>query len=107
MTKITGKIDFAEKILSGVGLQVVRFCAEWSGPCQIMGPIYEDMSVMFKSTASFYRVDVDEAPALKNELGISELPTILFYENGSVVDFVFGLISRDLLIMKLKKLIMI
>ena len=105
MIKIKDKQTFTEKILNGTGLQIVRFCAEWSGPCQMMGPIYQEMFSMYKKSASFYRIDIDEAPLLKKEFGITELPTILFYKNGTVIDFAVGLISRDELIAKMEKLV--
>ena len=105
MIKITDKKSFTEKILEGTGLQIVRFCSEWNGPCQIMGPIYQEMFSMYKKSASFYRIDIDEAPLLKKEFGITELPTILFYKKGTVIEFVVGLISKDDLIAKMEKLI--
>lgn len=105
MIKITNKKVFTEKILDGRGLQVVRFCAEWSGPCQMMGPIYEEMFSLYKKSVSFYRIDIDESPLLKKEHGIIELPTILFYKNGNVIDFAVGLISRDVLFRKMEKLV--
>ena len=105
MIKITDKTAFAEKIIEGTGLKIVRFCAEWSGPCQMMGPIYQEMFIMYKKSASFYRIDIDEAPLLKKEFGITELPTILFYKKGIMIDFAAGLISRDALFAKMEKLI--
>jgi thioredoxin 1 len=105
MIKITDMKAFTDKILSGSGLQIVRFCTEWSGPCQMMAPIYHEMFSMYKKSASFYRIDIDEAPLLKKEFGITELPTILFYKNGTVIDFAVGLISREALIEKMGKLV--
>lgn len=105
MIKIADRKAFTEKILNGTGLQVVRFCAEWSGPCQMMGPIYQEMFGKYKKAASFYRIDIDEAPLLKKEFGITELPTIFFYKKGIVVDFAVGLISGDELFAKIEKLI--
>ena len=102
MTKIIDKKEFTEKVLNGSGLSIVRFCAAWSGPCQIMGPIYEDMSIHYKHAASFYMVDIDEVPELKIALGITELPTILFYKNAVIVDFVIGLMARKSLIEKIE-----
>lgn len=103
MIKITDKKSFTGKIIDGTGLQIVRFCAEWNGPCQMMAPIYHEMFNMYKKLASFYQIDIDEAPLLKKEFGITELPTILFYKNGIMIDFVIGMISRDDLIEKMDK----
>ena len=105
MIKITDKKAFGEKVLKGKGLQIVRFCAEWSGPCQIMGPIYEEMFTLYKGAASFYKIDIDEVPLLKELLSISELPTIIIYKNSVIVEIVVGLIARDALIARLEKII--
>lgn len=102
MTKVTDKKSFSEKVLNGRGLQVVKFYADWSGPCQMMVPIYKELANMYGGSAAFYRVDVEDAPQLKKELGVMEMPTILFYMNGVVVDFVNGLASRNALIAKLE-----
>ena len=104
MIKIVNKEEFQKRVLDGSGLQIVRFCAEWSGPCQIMAPIYEEMVQLFKKTALFYKVDVDDSLLLMKEFGIRELPTFLFYRQGILVDFITGMVSRDLLISKLDKL---
>jgi thioredoxin 1 len=105
MNKVTDKKSFNEKVLSGSGLQIVKFYAEWSGPCQMMVPIYNELDSMYNSVASFYRIDVEEAPLLKKELGVIEMPTILFYRNGVVIDFVSGLISKNSLITKLENVL--
>ena len=103
--KIKGADAFNRKVLNGSGLQIVRFCAEWSGPCQIMGPIYEEMFTLYKDAASFYKIDIDEVPLLKELLSISELPTIIIYKNSVIVEIVVGLIARDALIARLEKII--
>ncbi|MEO8770207.1 MAG: thioredoxin domain-containing protein [Ferruginibacter sp.] len=105
MIKIKEVAVFETKILKGSGLQIVRFCASWSGPCQIMGPIYEEMFSLYKDAASFYKIDIDEVPLLKEQLSIVELPTILIYKNGAVVEVIVGLIARDSLIARLEKVI--
>lgn len=93
------------KFLKGDGLNIVRFYAEWSGPCQIMEPIYVEMSLSYKNTADFYQVDIDEVPKLKHDFGVHEVPTILFLKHGKIVDFTIGLISREELIEKLENAI--
>ena len=105
MIKIVNKEAFKKRVVDGNGLQIVRFCAEWSGPCQIMAPIYEEMVPLFKKGALFYKVDVDDSPLLMKEFGITELPTFLFYRQGILVDFITGMVSRELFSSKLDKLI--
>ena len=46
--------DFNSEVLNSDGLKIVRFCAEWSGPRHIMGPINEEVYSMYGNSASFY-----------------------------------------------------
>ncbi len=105
MKQVKDKKEFNEKVINGPGLRVVGFYADWSGPCQMMLPIYDELVRMYNGAAAFYQVDVEVAPLLKTELGVIEMPTILFYKNGVVVDFVSGLISKNSLIAKFEKLL--
>jgi thioredoxin 1 len=105
MTKVKDKKGFTEQVLIGPGLKIVKFYADWSGPCQMMLPVYDELAGMYSSAASFYRIDVEDAPLLKKELGVIEMPTILFYRNGVVIDFVSGLISKNSLITKLENVL--
>lgn len=105
MINLKNQEGFAKLVLKRKGLHVVRFCALWSGPCQIMAPLYEEMQILFKNQATFYKIDVDEAPSLKEQFSITEFPTIHIYKNGVVVEIIIGLIARDFLIAKLEKII--
>ena len=105
MIHITDVEAFSRHVLNGDGLKIVRFCAEWSGPCQIMGPIYEEMSSMYSNSAFFYQIDIEKVPLLKKEYGVTELPTILFFHNREIIDFITGLYPRETLIEKLEKAI--
>lgn len=102
MATIKTLSDLENQIISSYGLLLVRFCAEWSGSCQIMESIYEEVSKKYKNEAVFYKVDIDKSPLLKIKYGITQLPTFLFYKNGVYIDFVKGLISRETLIEKIE-----
>ena len=102
MINISKLKDFYDGIRSENGSMIVRFCAEWSGPCHIMKPIFLGLSQQYGSLASFYEIDVDKFPQLQLEFGIIEIPTILFYQKGILVDSISGLISREALKEKLE-----
>jgi thioredoxin 1 len=103
LTRLSKVEDFNSRILNGEGLSIVRFCARWSGPCHIMEPIYKEMSSIYSLHVAFYYVDIDEAPELKSQLAVIELPTIFLYRKGELIDYIKGLISRELFIDKLEK----
>jgi thioredoxin 1 len=102
MKIVADKKSFTENILNEEGVQVVKFYTDWSGPCQMMAPVYKELSLSYAGAANFFMIDVEASPLLKKELGVNELPTILFYKNGAIIDFVNGMISKNALIEKLE-----
>jgi len=65
---------------------VVDFSATWCGPCRMLAPVVESISDRLADKASFYNVDVDEAPELAAEFGINSVPCVILMKNGQLVD---------------------
>jgi thioredoxin 1 len=95
MKNIISGIHFNKMVLLNQGLNIVIFYAEWNGPSQMMFPVFDNMADVYKGRARFYYVDIDKEPSLKAEYGIMELPTILFFMNGEMVDYITGIISKN------------
>jgi len=76
---------------SNVPLVVVDCFATWCGPCKAIAPKMEQYSNTYPSVA-FYKVDVDGVPDVAQELGITAMPTFIFFKNGAKVDEVRGAI---------------
>ena len=100
-TQITQK-NFKKEVMQQPGLVVVKFYADWSGLCQMMMPVYNQVAGSYSSAAGFYSVDVDNSPELKEQFGVMELPTVLFFRNGNVVDYVAGAVSKNAYITKME-----
>ena len=69
---------------------VVDFTATWCGPCQRIAPVYEAISEEHSDDAIFLKVDVDELAELAAELGVTSMPTFLFYRLGEQIDSMRG-----------------
>ena len=102
--KIT-KQEFRKEVVEGQGLSLVKFKIEWSGACQIIEPIYNDLANSYKGVVNFFTVDVEIEKGIEKEYSIIELPTILFFRSGKIVDFAVGLTSRNILISKIENAI--
>lgn len=102
MNNLVTTVNFRELVLQRIGLSMVNFYAEWNGASQMMIPVYEQMAAAYSSQAGFYSVDIDNDPSLKDQYGIMELPTVLFFNNGVLVDHVTGVISKNAFITKLE-----
>lgn len=84
---------------------MVDFWAVWCGPCRMVGPIVEELSNEYKETAVIGKVDVDNNPNISMEFGIRNIPTILFFKGGKVVDKQVGAAPKPQLEAKLKALL--
>ena len=94
--------SFQKEVIGNRNVAVVQFKTEWSGACQIIAPILHELAKLYKGQAFFYTVDVEKEQQLEHEYGIMELPTILFFKNGVLVDHIVGLNPRNILIQKIE-----
>jgi thioredoxin 1 len=83
-------------------LSLVQFKTEWSGACQIIAPVYEELCKCYHGIADFFSIDVEQESGMEKEYGVLELPTILFFKNGELIDHVIGLTPRNALILKIE-----
>jgi thioredoxin 1 len=93
---------FTREVTESESLTLALFKTEWNGACQIVSMIYEDLANAYQGDAGFYLVDHEKEPALGSEFGIRELPTILFFKNGQLVDHAVGLTPKNVLIAKIE-----
>ena len=64
---------------------VVDFWASWCGPCQMMAPVYEQVSSDMKTQARFAKVDTEQAQQVAAAYNIRSIPTIIVYKAGKEV----------------------
>lgn len=93
--------NFEEVVLKAEQLVLVDFWAEWCGPCKMMLPIVEELSKEFEGKIIVAKVDVDGNPGTAAKFGIRNIPTILFFKNGNVVDKQVGAVPKNALIDKI------
>ena len=84
---------------------VVDFWAEWCGPCRMVGPIVEELAKEFDGQVVVGKMDVDENVETPNEYGIRNIPTIIFFKDGQVVDKQIGATQKAVLAAKIQALL--
>ncbi|MDU1905673.1 MAG: thioredoxin [Dysgonomonas sp.] len=94
-----------DEVLNTDKLVVMDFWAEWCGPCRMVGPIIDELSTEYASKAVIGKVDVDNNDEITSKFGIRNIPTILFFKNGELVDKHVGAAQKSALVEKIDKLL--
>ena len=84
---------------------VVDFWAEWCGPCRMVGPIVEELAKEYEGEVIVGKMDVDENVDTPQVYGIRNIPTILFFKDGQVVDKQVGAAQKAVLAAKIDALL--
>lgn len=97
--------SFASDIIESGKPAMVDFWAVWCGPCRMVGPVVEEIAAEFQGKAIVGKVDVDTNQEVAAEFGIRNIPTILFFKDGKVVDKVVGVVPKEQLVEKLNAIL--
>jgi thioredoxin 1 len=73
---------------------VVDFWATWCGPCRMLAPIVAELAEKYDGRIVVGKCDVEEQDELAAEFGIRNIPTLLFFKDGQVVDRIVGAVSK-------------
>ena len=86
--------NFQELVLNSDKPVLVDFWAAWCGPCRMLGPIIEELHDDFQGKAIVGKVDVDNNQQISMDYGIRNIPTVLIFKNGEVVDKFVGVAPK-------------
>lgn len=78
------KENFEQEVLQSKEPVLVDFWATWCGPCQMVGPIVEEVAGEV-TNAKVCKIDVDEQPELARQYRVMSIPTLMVFKNGEVV----------------------
>jgi thioredoxin 1 len=84
---------------------VIDFWAEWCGPCRMVGPIVEELAKEYDGKVVIGKMDVDENVETPEVYGIRNIPTILFFKDGQLVDKQVGAAQKSALVAKVEALL--
>ena len=74
---------------------LVDFWAAWCGPCRMVGPIIDELSNDYDGKAIVGKVDVDSNQEFAAKYGVRNIPTVLLFKNGELVDRKVGVSPKQ------------
>ena len=87
--------NFEAEVLKSELPVVVDFWATWCGPCQIMGPIVEELSEELEGKVKFCKVNVDENSELAESYDVMSIPNFKLFKNGEIAGERMGAVGKD------------
>lgn len=84
---------------------VVDMWAPWCGPCRMLGPVISELAEDYDGKIVVGKCDVDENDEVAMEFGIRNIPTILFFKGGQLVDKFVGAAAKSTLDEKFRALL--
>lgn len=96
--------NFEELVNSGKPM-VLDFWAEWCGPCRMVGPIIDELATEYEGKVTIGKMDVDSNNDVVAQFGIRNIPTVLFFKDGKMVDKQVGAAQKSAFAAKIDALL--
>ena len=92
-------------LLNGDKPVVLDFWAEWCGPCRMVGPVIDELAAEYEGRVAVGKVDVDSNDDIVSKFGIRNIPTVLLFKGGEVVDKQVGAAGKEVFVEKINNLL--
>ena len=94
-----------DKILKENDVVVVRFHANWCGPCKMIDAFISEIESENIDSALFVGINVDDADdSIVSDFNVRNVPSLFYFKNGEMVDRTVGLLTKNDLLDKIKNL---
>lgn len=74
---------------------IIDFWAPWCGPCRMLTPVIEQLSADYTGRIQFAKCNTDENQQIAYQFGISAIPSLFFYQNGTIIHRISGVLPKE------------
>jgi thioredoxin len=92
--EVTITTENFESYLNGDLPLVVDLWATWCGPCKMIAPVISELAAEYDGKIVVGKCDVEENDDVAAEFGVRNIPTVLFFKGGKLVDKMVGAANK-------------
>ncbi|HPN54512.1 MAG TPA: thioredoxin [Candidatus Moranbacteria bacterium] len=89
--------NFDQEVLQGKGVVLVYFWASWCGPCQMMGPIIDELAEEFENKAKIGKCGVEKNEETATKYDVMSIPTIKIFKYGKIIKEFAGAQNKEII----------
>lgn len=104
MEKIVTNTNFSDIIASNQPV-LIDFWAAWCGPCRMLSPTVDEIAAEYEGRVVVAKCNVDDADEIALQCGIRNIPTLIYFKGGQVVERSVGVVSKAEIESKLNELL--
>jgi len=97
--------NFKEEVLEAGVPVLIDLWAPWCGPCLMQGPIIEEVAKEFEGKIKVGKLNVDENRQTAMKYQIMNIPTLMIFKEGEMVERLIGVQPKEILVDKIKSLV--
>ncbi len=99
------KESFDKEVLESDIPVVVDFWAEWCAPCQMLGPIFEELSNAYEGKLKFCKLNTEFNIEVANKSNVNSIPSLVFFNKGKEINRLVGLYNKESLQKKIDSIL--
>ena len=104
MTELTTE-NFVQEVLNSSVPVLVDFWAAWCMPCRMIAPVLEEISQTYDGRCKVLKLNVDDAVEVATKFGVMNIPTLIFFKDGSEFSRISGVVPKGAITEKIEEML--